>query len=148
LNIKADKLAEEAYSSSYFSDQVPMIPGMSAQLLIDGKIIVSKHRVLALDIRRTKAIKLRIQEKTGITEQAFDEVDWDSHMMTVRRSQLSQPFLVKLLLPIGTLIHKYDPVKYAIDCPTCRENTMRHMIISFSVIILAMWDGKPNLKIH
>jgi hypothetical protein len=73
---------------------------------------------MAQDIRQTKAIKLRIQEQTGMTDQAFDEVDWDSHMMAVRWSQLSQPFLVKLLhqiLPIGTLIHKYDPVKYTIE---------------------------------
>jgi ribonuclease HI len=97
LNIEADKLAEEAYSSSTFSDQVPMIPGVSAQLLINGKTIISKHRVIARDIRWTKAIKLRIQEKTGMTDQAFDDVDWDSHTMAVGRSQLSQPFLVKLL---------------------------------------------------
>jgi hypothetical protein len=46
-------------------------------------------------------------------------------MMAVGRSHLSQPFLVKLLhqiLPLGKLIHKYDPVKYTIDCPTCREH--------------------------
>jgi hypothetical protein len=45
--------------------------------------------------------------------------------MAVGGSQLSQSFLVKLLhqiLPIGTLIHKYDPVKYTIGCPTCREH--------------------------
>jgi aspartate-semialdehyde dehydrogenase len=51
LNIEANKLAEEAYSISTFSDQVPMIPGVSAQLSIDGKSIVSKHRVIAQDIR-------------------------------------------------------------------------------------------------
>jgi hypothetical protein len=51
LNIEADKLAEEAYSSSTFADQVPLIPGVSAQLLIDGKTILSKHRVIARDIR-------------------------------------------------------------------------------------------------
>jgi hypothetical protein len=44
LNIEADKLAEEAYSSSTFADQVPLIPRVGAQLLIDGKTIVSKHR--------------------------------------------------------------------------------------------------------
>jgi hypothetical protein len=37
LNIEGDKLAEEVYSSSTFFYQVPMIPGVSAQLLIDGK---------------------------------------------------------------------------------------------------------------
>jgi hypothetical protein len=58
LNIEADKLAEEAYSSSTFPEQVPMIPGVSAQLLIDGKTIVSKHGVITRDIRRTTAIKL------------------------------------------------------------------------------------------
>jgi hypothetical protein len=58
LNIEADKLAEEAYSSSTFADQVPLIPGISAQLLINGKTIVSKHRVIARDIRQTKGIKL------------------------------------------------------------------------------------------
>jgi ribonuclease HI len=125
LNIEADKLAEEAYSSSTFRDQVPMIPGVSAQLLIGRKTIVSKHRVIARDIRRTQAIKLRIQEQTGMTDQALDEVDWDSHTMAVGRSQLSQSFLVKMLhqiLPIGTLIHKYDPVKYTIDSPTCQKH--------------------------
>jgi hypothetical protein len=125
LNIEADKLAEEVYSSSTFSDQVPMIPGVSSHLLIDGKTIVSKHRVIFQDVRRMKAIKLGIQEKTGMMDQALDEVDWESHTMAVGRSQLSQPFLVKLLhqiLPIGTLIHKYDPVTYTIGCPTCRDH--------------------------
>jgi hypothetical protein len=127
LNIEADRLvAEEVYSSSTFSDEVPMIPGgVSAQLLIDGEtILISIHCVIARDIRQTKAIKLRIQEQTGMTDQALDEVDWDSHTMAVGWSQLSQSFLVKLLhqivLPISMLIHKYhDLVKYTIGCPTC-----------------------------
>jgi hypothetical protein len=49
-----------------------------------------------------------------MTDQALDEVNWDSHTMAVGWSRLSQSFLVKMLhqiLPIGTLIHKYDPVK-------------------------------------
>jgi hypothetical protein len=61
-----------------------------------------------------------------MTDQAVEEVDWDSHTMAVGRSQLSQPFLVKMLhqiLPVGTLIHRYDPVKYTIDCPTCLEHS-------------------------
>jgi hypothetical protein len=56
-----------------------------------------------------------------MTDQTFNEVDWDSHTMAVGWSQLSQSFLVKLLhqiLPISMLIHKYDPVKYTIGCPT------------------------------
>jgi hypothetical protein len=60
-----------------------------------------------------------------MTDQAVKEVDWHSHTMAVGRSQLSQSFLVKMLhqiLPIGTLIHKYDLVKYTIDCSTCREH--------------------------
>jgi hypothetical protein len=60
-----------------------------------------------------------------MTDQALEDVDWDSHTMAVGWLQLSQSFLVKMLhqiLPIGTLIHKYDPVKYTIDCPTCREH--------------------------
>jgi hypothetical protein len=59
LNIEGDKLAEEAYSRSTFSDQVPIIPGVSAQLLIDGKTIVSKHRVIAHDIQQTKEFRNR-----------------------------------------------------------------------------------------
>jgi hypothetical protein len=70
-----DKLAEEAYSSSTFADQVPLIPGVSAQLSINGKTIVSKHRVIARDIRRTKAIKLRIQEQTGMTKTLYSGTD-------------------------------------------------------------------------
>jgi hypothetical protein len=86
---------------------------------------VSKHRGIAHAIRRTEAIKLRIQEQTGMTDQALADVDWDSHTMAVGRSQLSQPFLVMMLhqiLPVGMLIHRYDPVKYTIDCPTCRKH--------------------------
>jgi hypothetical protein len=121
-----------------------MIPGVSAKLLIDGKTIVSKHRVIAHDIRQTKkAIKLRIQEQTGMTDQALEAVDWDSHTMAVGRSQLSQSFLVKMLHQICTLIHKYDPVKYTIDCPTCREHNE-----IYSVTIPVMWDGNLNLKLH
>jgi hypothetical protein len=65
-------------------------------------------------------------------DQALDEVDWESHTMAVGWLQLSQSFLVKLLhriLPIGTLIHKYDLVKYTIGCPTCRDHneTYEHL---------------------
>jgi hypothetical protein len=72
-----------------------------------------------------------------MTDRALEDVDWDSHTMTVGWSQLSQSFLVKMLHqipPIGTLIHKYDPVKYTIDCPLI-ENTMKHTTIFFSVTI-------------
>jgi hypothetical protein len=85
-----------------------------------------------------------------MTDQALEEVDWDSHTMAVGRSQLSQPFLVKMLhqiLPVGMLIHRYDPVKYTIDCPPV-VNTVRRMIIFFSVTIPVVWDGKLNLKLH
>jgi hypothetical protein len=60
-----------------------------------------------------------------MTDQALKDMDWDSHTMAVGWSQLSQPFLVKMLhqkLPIGMLIHRYDPVKYTIDCPTFCEH--------------------------
>jgi hypothetical protein len=147
LNIEADKLAEEAYSSSTFFDQVPMIPGVSAQLLIEGKTIIPKHRVIARDIRQTKAIKLQIQQKTELMDQALDEVEWDNHTTAVGQSQLSQAFLVKMLhqiLPICMLIHKYDPVKYTVDCPTCCERT----IICFGVTIPVVQDEKLNLKIR
>jgi hypothetical protein len=146
LNIEADKLAEEAYSSSTFSDQVPMIPGVSAQLLIYGKTIVSKHRVIARDLRRTKDIKHQIQQKTELMDQAFKEVDWDSHTMAARRSQLSQPFLVKLLhqiLPVGTLIHRYNPVKYIFDCPTCQEH-----IETYDHLFQCNHPSRVNLKLH
>jgi hypothetical protein len=85
-----------------------------------------------------------------MTDQALEEVDWDSHTMAVGRSQLSQSFLVKMLhqiLPIGTLIHGYDPVKYMIDCPPV-ENTVRCTIIFFSAAIPAVQDGKLNLKLQ
>jgi hypothetical protein len=67
-------------------------------------------------------------------DQALDEVDWDSHTLAVGRSQLSQSFLVKMLhqtLPIGMLIHEYNPVK---NVPPVKS-TMRHMIIFFSVVM-------------
>jgi hypothetical protein len=108
-----------------------------------GKQLCPNTGVIARDIRQTKkAIKLRIQEQTGMTDQALEEMEWDSHTMAVGRSQLSQPFLVKMLhqiLLIGTLIHKYDLVKYTIDCPTCREHNE-----TYSVTIPVMWDGNLN----
>jgi hypothetical protein len=39
-----------------------------------------------MDIRRTQNIKSWIQEKTGMEEDAFNQIDWQSHTMAVSRS--------------------------------------------------------------
>jgi hypothetical protein len=69
-----------------------------------------------------------------MNDDAFNQVlDWQSHTMAVSRSQLTHPFIMKLLhqlLPVGTVIHTYDPVKYTIFCPTCKaqEETYDHLL--------------------
>jgi hypothetical protein len=85
-----------------------------------------------------------------MTDQALAEVDWDCHTISVGWLQLSQSFLMKLLhqiLPIGMMIHRYDPVKYTLAAPPV-ENTMKHKTIFFSVTIPVAWDGKLNLQPH
>jgi ribonuclease HI len=108
LNITEDELASTAYDSSTFDELVPMAPGVGAHLEINGNTLVSKYRSTSRDIRRTQNIKVWIKEKTGMTDDAFAQVDWQSHTMAVSRSQLQHPFIVKLLhqlLPVGTGIH-------------------------------------------
>jgi hypothetical protein len=79
-------------------------------------------------------IKEWIKEKTSMADNAFNQVDWQqSHTMAVSRSQLPHPFIVKLLhqlLPVGIVIHRYDPVKYMSLCPTCKaqEETYDHLL--------------------
>ena len=125
LNIEADHLASEAYNTSTFEDIVPMAPGVGAQFDLDGKTVTAHYRTIARDARRTQAIKERIQTKFEMSDAAIQQIDWESHNMAVTRSQQSQPFIVKMihqLLPIGTAIHRYDPVKYLITCPTCQAH--------------------------
>jgi hypothetical protein len=74
-----------------------MAPGVIAHLDIDGKTLVSKYRSTPRDNMRTQNIKAWIKEKTGMAEDAFNQVDWQSHTMAVSRSQLPHPFIVKLL---------------------------------------------------
>jgi hypothetical protein len=97
LNITADDLASTAYDSSTFEELVPMAPDIGAHLEIDGRTLVFKYKSTPKDIRRTQNIKYWIQEKTGMAEDAFNQVDWRSHTMAVSRSQLPHPFIVKLL---------------------------------------------------
>jgi hypothetical protein len=133
-------LASTAYDSSTFEELVPMAPGVGAHLEINGKTVVCKYRSTYRDIRRTQNIMAWIKEKTGMADDAFDQVDWQSHTMAVSRSQLPHPFIVKLLhqlLPVGTVIHRYDPVKYMSRCPTCRHRR-RPMTISCNVTILVV----------
>jgi hypothetical protein len=74
-----------------------------------------------------------LKEKTGMDDNAFDQVDWQSHTMAFSRSQLPHPFIMKLLhqlLPVDTVIHRYDPVKYTSLRPTCKaqEETYDHFL--------------------
>jgi hypothetical protein len=136
LNIIADELASTLYDSSVFEELVPVAPSVGAHLDINGKTLVSsKYRSTSREIRRTQNIKAWIKEKTGMAEDAFNQVDWQSqHSMAVSRSQVPHPIIVKLLhqlLPVGTVIHRYDPVKYMSLCPTCKaqdEETYGHLL--------------------
>jgi hypothetical protein len=85
-----------------------------------------------MNIRRTQHIKAWIKEKTGMADNTFDQIDWQSHTMAVSTSQLPHLFVVNLLhqlIPVGTVIHRYDPVKYMSLCPTCnaQEETYDHL---------------------
>jgi hypothetical protein len=70
---------------------VPMAPGVGAHLEINGKTLVSKYRSTPSDIRRMQKIKSWIKEKTGMGDDAVNQVDWQSHTMAVNRSQLPHP---------------------------------------------------------
>jgi hypothetical protein len=51
-------------------------------------------------------------------------VDWPSHELAVKTSQLPQTFMVKFLhrwLPVGRQTHRYDDKQYRSRCPSCPD---------------------------
>jgi hypothetical protein len=68
-----------------------MAPGVGGHLEING---VSKYWSTSRDIRRTQNIKVWIKEKTGMADDAFDQVDWQSHTMSVSRSALNMDQII------------------------------------------------------
>jgi hypothetical protein len=82
-----------------------MAPGVGAHLEINGNTVVSKYRSTSRDIRRTQNIKVWIKEKTGMADDAFDQVDWQSHTMAVSRSKVTQSFCRKIAPPTPSSRH-------------------------------------------
>ncbi|KAG7345852.1 hypothetical protein IV203_004919 [Nitzschia inconspicua] len=126
LNVQADKLAGSyQLLSSHKNIQAPMIEGTHCHLIYDGQTVASKHRKHIRDHGRTKDLKTYIEQKTGMSEAAFAEIDWQSHERSVNTFKDGPHiFLVKFLhgwLPVGKLVSRYNPVKYPSACPSCDE---------------------------
>jgi len=63
-----------------------------------------------------------------MTDAAFSQVDWDSHERSIQKyistTDSRQKFLVKFLhrwLPVGKQVHRYNPIIYSSQCPSCDE---------------------------
>ncbi|KAG7361856.1 reverse transcriptase RNA-dependent DNA polymerase [Nitzschia inconspicua] len=126
LNVQADKLAGSYQRlSSHKTIQAPMIDGTNCHLIYDGQTVASKHRKNIRDHRRTKELKTYIKQKTGMSEAAFADIDWQSHERSVNTFKDGPHiFLVKFLhgwLPVGKLVSRYNPIKYPSACPSCDE---------------------------
>ncbi|KAG7342617.1 hypothetical protein IV203_020561 [Nitzschia inconspicua] len=102
-----------------------MINGTNCHLIYDGQTVASKHRKHIRDHHRTKELKTYIKQKTGMSEAAFADIDWQSHKRSVNTFKDGPHiFLVKFLhgwLPVGKLVSRYNPVKYPSACPSCDE---------------------------
>ncbi|KAG7371347.1 hypothetical protein IV203_019917 [Nitzschia inconspicua] len=102
-----------------------MIDGTNCHLIYDGQTVASKHRKHIRDHRRTKELKTYIKQKTGMSEAAFADIDWQSHEHSVNTFKDGPHiFLLTFLhgwLPVGKLVSRYNLVKYASACLSCDE---------------------------
>ncbi|KAG7339286.1 hypothetical protein IV203_023993 [Nitzschia inconspicua] len=99
LNVQADKLAGSYKRlSSHKNIQAPMIDGTNCNLIKEKQTVASKHRKHIRDHRRTKELKTYIKQKTGMSEAAFADIDWQSHERSVNTfKDVPHIFLVQFL---------------------------------------------------
>ena len=125
LNVIADALAGEFQSQTNHKHRsAPMIGGSRVQLRIRNQTVHSSFRRALRARRPAKILRAYIQRKTGMTDNAFDDVDWDTHKIACNNYQRKGRFLSKFLhycLPVGRTVHRYDPFKYPSNCPSCNE---------------------------
>ena len=98
LNIEADRLAGEFQEESdHRDDPVPFIEGVVADLVISGQTITAHHRKESRNMRKTRWLHDRIQQKLVLQDDVFDNIDWSTHTSTITNFKGSSNFLTEIL---------------------------------------------------
>jgi hypothetical protein len=111
-----------------------MIDGARCHLVIKDYVIGSKHKRIARDVLREKAIFRYMQTKYKWTDTATQGIDWAGHKQAVsswtyahRTESLTKSpptFLRKFLhgwLATGKMVARYNAILYPKECQSCQH---------------------------
>jgi ribonuclease HI len=95
MNVEADRLAGEFQDeSNHKDDLVPLIEGCGAQLSINGRTIISHQRRHTRQMRKTQWLRECLQRKLQLSDDTFDDIDWESHKSCVVNFKGQRSFLI------------------------------------------------------
>jgi hypothetical protein len=100
-----------------------MIPRSGCHSVMKNQFLPSNHRRRIRTRCGKENLKTYIQEKLQTSEEAISKIDWESHSQAIRAVPIpNRTFLIKFLLrwlPVGKLVHQYNPSIYPGHCPSC-----------------------------
>jgi hypothetical protein len=136
LNLRAHQLAGQFQQQSPHHQHdwdPPMINGARCHLVMNVYVIGSKHKRVARDVLREKAIFRYMQTKYKWTDTTIQGIDWAGHKQAVsswtyghRKESLTKSpptFLHKFLhgwLATGKMVTRYNATLYPKECQSCQ----------------------------
>jgi len=126
LNVDADRLADAylAENPPHNFSRVPLLPSCGCQLELEAGTVTRDHKQSLREARVAPPYIQRLCHRHCWDKATFDDIAWESHRLALKRCDKHRTTLVKFLndiLPIGKMVHRYDPSKYPESCPSCNE---------------------------
>jgi hypothetical protein len=137
LNVRADKLAGQFQQQSPHHQHdfdPPMIEGARCHLVINDYVTESKHKHIARDVLREKAIFRYMQTKYKWTDTTIQGINWAGHKQAVSSwtyahhkeclTKSPPTFLRKFLhgwLATGKMVARYNATLYPKECQSCQH---------------------------
>jgi hypothetical protein len=123
LNCRADKLADQYLKDFPDIDRtrVPILPTSGSQLNLAKGTVTHNHKLDLTHARSVPPLKRKLCHKHAWIESEFNDIDWTSHGLALRRLAKHRKTLVQHLhdwLPVGKRVHTYD-TKYSRWCHSC-----------------------------
>jgi hypothetical protein len=113
LNCKADKLADQYLKDFPDIDRskVPLLPTAGCQLHLAKGTITHNLKLDLTHARSVPPLKSKLCHKHAWLQHEFNEIDWTSHGLALKRLAKHRKTLTQYLhdwLPVGKRVHMYD----------------------------------------
>jgi len=125
LNCDADSIANafiEGYPDHPYS-HVPLLPTSGVQLNLPVGTVTHKLKREIRLARTEPSLRKHLINKFGWTEEAFEDIDWESFRRAMKNLDKHRTTLTKHvnnITPVGRRVNRYDP-KYSANCSSCGE---------------------------